>query len=88
MTHPWPNAEPERVKQQLTEHEVVIEEYGGDVVACEISAKKRTGLDELLDMILLVADIRELRASPEKPGTGVVLETRRLSKHAFTPWYG
>lgn len=71
-----PNAQPDRVKQQLTEHEVVIEEYGGDVVACEISAKQRTGLDELLEMILLVADIRELRATPDKPGTGVVLETK------------
>jgi len=71
-----PNAQPDRVKQQLTEQEVVIEEYGGDVVACEISAKQRTGLDELLEMILLVADIRELRATPDKPGTGVVLETK------------
>jgi translation initiation factor IF-2 len=70
------NAAPDRVKQQLAEQEVVVEEYGGDVVSREISAKQRIGLDELLEMILLVADLKELRASPDKPGTGVVLETR------------
>jgi translation initiation factor IF-2 len=71
-----PNAAPDRVKQQLAEHEVVVEEYGGDVVAREISAKQRIGLEELLEMILLVADMKELRANPDNPGTGVVLETR------------
>jgi translation initiation factor IF-2 len=71
-----PNAAPERVKQQLADHEVVVEEYGGDVVSREISAKKRIGLEELLEMILLVADLKELRANPNKPGTGVVLETK------------
>jgi translation initiation factor IF-2 len=71
-----PNAAPDRVKQQLAEREVVVEEYGGDTVSCEISAKKRVGLDDLLEMILLVADLKELRADPEKPGTGVVLETK------------
>jgi translation initiation factor IF-2 len=71
-----PNASPQRVKQQLADNGVVVEEYGGDVVSCEISAKKRIGLDELLDMILLVADLKELRADPQRPGTGVVLETK------------
>jgi translation initiation factor IF-2 len=71
-----PNAHPERVKQQLADHGVVVEQYGGDTVSCEISAKKRVGLDELLEMILLVADLKELRANPDQPGTGVVLETK------------
>ncbi len=71
-----PNATPDRVKQQLMEHELVIEEYGGDIVSCEISAKQRTGIDELLEMILLVADMKELKANPEKAATGVVLETK------------
>jgi len=71
-----PNAAPDRVKQQLAEQEVVVEEYGGDTVSCEISAKKRIGLDDLMEMILLVADMKELRADPENPGTGVVLETK------------
>jgi translation initiation factor IF-2 len=71
-----PNAQLDRVKAQLAEHEVVIEEYGGDTVACAISAKQRTGLDELLEMILLVADLHDLKADPDMPGTGVVLETR------------
>jgi translation initiation factor IF-2 len=71
-----PNALVDRVKQQLADHGLMIEEYGGDTVCCAISAKKRTGIDELLDMILLVADLKELKANPHKPGTGVVLETR------------
>jgi translation initiation factor IF-2 len=71
-----PNAAPERVKQQLAEHEIVVEEYGGETVSCEISAKERTGIDELLEMILLVADLKELKANPNKQATGVVLETK------------
>jgi translation initiation factor IF-2 len=71
-----PNAQPDRVKQQLAEQEVVIEEYGGDTVACQISAKQKTGLDELMEMILLVADLHEITADAARPGTGVVLETR------------
>ena len=71
-----PGSNPARVKQQLAERELVVEEYGGDVVSCEVSAKQRTGLDELLEMILLVADMKELRADPERPATGVVLEAR------------
>ena len=71
------NAQPERVKQQLAEKELMIEEYGGDIVCCEVSAKQRTGLDELLEMILLTADVHEFRANPNKAATGVVLEARR-----------
>jgi len=72
-----PGANVERVKQQLADNELLIEEYGGSAVACEVSAKEQTGLDHLLEMILLVADIKELKANPNKPATGVVLEARR-----------
>jgi len=71
-----PNAHVERVKQQLADRGLLIEEYGGDEVSCEVSAKKRIGLDVLLEMILLVADMRELKADLAKPAAGVVLEAR------------
>jgi len=71
-----PNAQPDRVKQQLAEYEVMIEEYGGDTVACEISAKQRTGIDALLEMILLVADLKDFRANQDRQATGVVLEAK------------
>jgi translation initiation factor IF-2 len=71
-----PGASADRVKQQLADNDLLVEEYGGDVVSCEVSAKKRLGLDELLEMILLVADLKEFKADPEKPATGVVLEAR------------
>ena len=71
-----PDARPERVKQQLADRELLIEEYGGQTVACQVSAKKRQGIDELLEMILLVADMKELRANPKKSATGVVLEAK------------
>ena len=71
-----PGSNPAMVKQQLADRELIVEEYGGDVVSCEVSAKQRTGLEALLEMILLVADMKELKANPNKPATGVVLETR------------
>jgi translation initiation factor IF-2 len=71
-----PEARPDRVKQQLADRELLVEEYGGQTVAVEVSAKKRTGLDDLLDMVLLVADIQDLKANPDKLATGVVLEAR------------
>jgi translation initiation factor IF-2 len=72
-----PNANVDRVKQQLAENELLIEEYGGQVVSCEVSAKQRNGLEHLLEMILLVADLKELKANPNKLASGVVLEARR-----------
>ncbi len=71
-----PDARPDRVKQQLAEREILVEEYGGQTVACEVSAKKRQGIEDLLDMILLVADLKELKANPGKSATGVVLEAK------------
>ena len=69
-------ANPDRVLQQLAERNVLVEDYGGDVVACRVSAKTGEGIDHLLEMILLVTEIQELGASPENPATGVVLEAR------------
>ena len=56
------------------EHELVAEKYGGQTVTVEVSAKKRTGLDTLLEMILLVSDMLELKANPDKPAVGVIIE--------------
>jgi len=70
-------ANPDRVKQELTEHNVVVEEYGGDVPAVEVSAKTQQGLDDLLDNILLVSDIRvEPKANPDRPAVATVVEAR------------
>jgi len=71
-----PDARPDRVKQQLADRDLLVEEYGGKVVSCEISAKKKQGIEELLEMILLVADIADLKAPVDKPATGVVLEAK------------
>jgi len=71
-----PEANPERVKQQLAELGLVPEEWGGDVVMVPVSARTGQGLDELLEMILLVADLHDLRADPHKPARGTVLEAR------------
>ncbi|HEX7529314.1 MAG TPA: translation initiation factor IF-2, partial [Thermoanaerobaculia bacterium] len=72
-----PDANPQRVKQELAEKGVLVEEFGGDVVACEISAKKKIGIDQLLEMILLQADLLELKSVATGPARGVVLEARR-----------
>ncbi|MBO2518921.1 translation initiation factor IF-2 [Limnochorda sp.] len=69
-------ADPERVKQQLAEHGLVPDEWGGDTVCVPISALKGEGIDELLEMILLVADMRELKANPNRPASGVIVEAR------------
>jgi len=69
-----PGANPDRVKQQLTEHNVIVEEFGGDVIAVPVSATKGTGLDDLLDAISLVAELAELKANPDRPADGVIIE--------------
>ncbi|MGQ9617421.1 MAG: translation initiation factor IF-2 [Candidatus Aminicenantia bacterium] len=71
-----PNANPEKVKQQLSQHGVVVEDWGGDVVCVELSAKTGKGVEELLEMILLVGDLLELKANPEAPAKGVILESK------------
>ena len=70
------NANPDRVKQQLAEMGVVIEEYGGDIICVPVSARKGTGIDELLDYILLVAEIQDIKANPNRLATGVIIEAR------------
>jgi translation initiation factor IF-2 len=71
-----PNASPERVKQELADNGVLIEEYGGDVVCVPVSAKFRRGIDDLLENILLVADIDPLKANPKGNCIGTVIESR------------
>jgi len=71
------NAEPDRVKQQLAEREVLVEDWGGEVPSVAVSAKKNQGLDDLLEMILLVAEMKDLKATAEGPARGVVLEARK-----------
>lgn len=70
-----PDANAQRVKQELAELDIVIEEWGGEVIANEISAKKNIGIKELLDSILLVSEVLELKASRKNNGLGVVLES-------------
>ena len=71
-----PDAQPERVKQQLSDRGLVPEEWGGDTVMVPVSARTRQNLDLLLEMILLVADMQELKANPNRPAVGTVLEAR------------
>ncbi|OLB38267.1 MAG: translation initiation factor IF-2 [Acidobacteria bacterium 13_2_20CM_57_17] len=71
-----PEVQLERVKRQLTENSLMPAEWGGDTEFVEVSAKKKQGIDKLLETILLVADLRELRANPDAPATGTVLESR------------
>ena len=71
-----PDADPEKVRRQLSEHELVVEKWGGDVVDVEVSAKTGAGLDDLLESLQLVAEVSELKANPERPGVGVVVEAR------------
>lgn len=69
-------ANPERVMQQLTEHELVPEEWGGDVICVPVSAKTKMGIDKLLETILLVAEMCELKANPNRAAKGVVIEAK------------
>ena len=71
-----PTANPERIKQQLTEYSLVPEEWGGDTIICPISAKTGEGIDNLLDMVVLTAEMRELKANPNRSAHGAVIEAR------------
>lgn len=71
------NANPDRVRKELSEHGLTVEQWGGDVVSMEISALQKQGVPELLEMILLSSDILELQASPELLAAGVVVEARK-----------
>ncbi len=71
-----PDARPERVRTELLQHEIQVESLGGDVLELEVSAKEKTNLDKLLDMIALQAEVLELKANPNRPGEGTVIEAR------------
>ena len=71
-----PGANPEKVKQQLTEHELVPEEWGGETIMCPISAKTGDGVEELLEMLVLQAEMQNLRANPNRAASGSVIEAR------------
>ena len=71
-----PEANPERIKQQLTEYELVPEEWGGETIICPISAKTGAGIDTLLEMVTLTAEMRELKANPARSAHGAVVEAR------------
>ena len=71
-----PGADPGKIKQGLAEYNLVTEEWGGDTIYCEVSAKKRTGIEELLEMILLQADVMDLRADPDRLARGIIIESK------------
>ena len=71
-----PEANPDRIKQQLTEYELVPEEWGGETIICPISAKTGMGIDNLLEMVTLTAEMRELKANPNRTAHGAVIEAR------------
>ena len=69
-------ANPDRIKQELTEHGLIPEEWGGDTICVEISAKKRMHIEDLLEMVILVADMRDLKANPNRKAKGTVIEAK------------
>jgi translation initiation factor IF-2 len=71
-----PDAQPDRVKQELADNGVLIEEYGGDIIAVPVSAKQRTGIDDLMEMVLLVADLQDLKANPDREAIGTIIESK------------
>lgn len=71
-----PGANPDRVKQELMEQGLVPEEYGGDTIMVPVSAKKQIGIDDLLEMVLLVAEVKELKANPNRDARGVIVEAK------------
>ena len=71
-----PGANPDRIMQQLTEYGLVPEEWGGDTIVCQISAKTGDGIDNLLEMMVLTAEMRELKANPNRTAKGAVIEAR------------
>ena len=71
-----PEANPERIKEQLTKYELVPEEWGGETIICPISAKTGEGIDNLLEMVNLTAEMQELKANPNRSAHGAVIEAR------------
>ena len=75
-----PDVNPDKVKRELQKENILVEEWGGDVIAVAVSAKEKTNIKELLEMILLLADVIEVKANPKAPAQGVVLEARLDAK--------
>ena len=71
-----PGANADKVRQRLMEYDLIPEEYGGETIVCPISAKKGTGIDELLEMVILTAEVQELKANPNRAAKGTVIEAR------------
>ncbi len=71
-----PGANPDRIKQQLMEYDLIPEEWGGDTIICPISAKTGMGIDELLEMVIVTAEVQELKANPNRAAKGTVIEAR------------
>ena len=71
-----PGANPEHVKQELSEHELIPEDWGGDTIMVPVSAKQKQGLNDLLEMVLLVAEVKELKANPNREARGVIIEAQ------------
>jgi translation initiation factor IF-2 len=71
-----PGVNPDRVKQELTEHGVLVEDWGGNVISVQVSALKGEGIDQLLEMITIVAEMKELKANPDKPARGTIIEAQ------------
>jgi len=71
-----PSANPDKIMQQITEHDLVPEEWGGDTIMCPISAKTGMGIDHLLEMVLLTAEMQDLKANPDRRAKGVIIEAR------------
>ncbi|MDR1914928.1 MAG: translation initiation factor IF-2 [Clostridiales bacterium] len=71
-----PGANPDRVKQELADHGILVEEWGGEVISVQVSAIQKTGIEQLLEMITIVAEMKELRANPDKPARGIIIEAQ------------
>ena len=71
-----PDANPDRVKQELTEHDLLVEDWGGSIISVPVSAKQKTGISDLLEMIILASEVKELKANPNKRARGHVIEAK------------
>ena len=79
-----PGADPERVKRQLSQHNLLVEDWGGDIISVPVSARTGEGLDDLLENILILSEISELKANPNRPASGVVIEAKLDRKRGPT----
>ena len=71
-----PGADPERVKRQLSQHNLLVEDWGGDIISVPVSARTGEGIDDLLENIVILSEISELKANPNRPASGVIIEAK------------